>query len=104
MIRLCAICGKPIYSWDKAWSNDYGQAAHSACFGALMYRFNMGLIPIERFSLKKPRAFDRAFYFLMTMEGEKPNEWCWQRNCELGLQPRQRQKHPAGWFAEEPEG
>lgn len=62
-IRLCSICGEPIYSWDEAWSNEEGRAVHSACFGGLMYRLDKGLIPRPQrlmslfilFSMRKER-------------------------------------------------
>lgn len=82
MIRLCEICGKPIYSWDKARSSDYGEAVHNACFGGLLYRLDFNrLDPYQRII-----AIGIAF----SMKGEK-NEWYWQRNRGLGLQPRSGQ-------------
>lgn len=88
MIRLCAICGEPIYSWDKAWSNEEGLAVHAACFGALMYQLHAGMFQVARHGNNRPSGFGFAFHLAFTMKGEKMNEWCWQRHRELGLQPR----------------
>ena len=53
MIKLCCICHKPIYSFDRKVSNDDGMFAHSDCFKALSYNFTMGRISYPRKKKRK---------------------------------------------------
>lgn len=71
MIRICEICGKPIYSWDAYVANESGMACHSDCFKGLTYNFTMGNINLPRKSTGKITGFDKAFYILMTAKGDK---------------------------------
>lgn len=65
MIRICRICKKPIYSWDKAVSNDDERACHLDCFRILSARWFYNKPPFRTGS-----ALNEAFYILITMEEE----------------------------------
>lgn len=66
-VNICAICGKPVYSYESQWKNPDEFYAHDACVKALTINFTKGKIPDKRGGVPGPSPFDAAFYLIMTM-------------------------------------
>lgn len=74
-IRICKICGKPIYILDKAVSNEEGEACHADCFDILLTRWIHDKIIFRRSS-----SIHNVYHVLFTMKGEEimqDNQWKW---------------------------
>lgn len=65
-IRICKICGKPIYILDKAVSNEESEACHADCFDILLTRWIYDKIIFRRSS-----SIYNALHVLLSMEGEE---------------------------------
>lgn len=65
-IRICRICGKPIYILDRAVSNEEGEACHADCFDILLARWTHNQIIFRR-----QAAIYNVLRTLLTMKGEE---------------------------------